>query len=869
MTTISVIIPVFNVEEYLAECLDSILAQTLPDIEIICVDDGSEDSSLEILEKYSSAHPSIKVFRQKNLGAGIARNLALDNATGKYVAFMDADDRYPDSDALKFLWDLAEDNGCKVAGGYPHLFADDATEEESAKFTYGWLKRNRYPELGVIDFADYQSPLGYQRYIFSREMLDGAKIRFKDLRRFQDPPFCAEALHCAGKMAVSDRVVYDYRRGNHGIDWAGEGGLRARHFLEGRLFIVNFARTHGYAKLFNMMTEDLDRALPPAVYEIPEVKAASERLSEYIAAQNIKTIAFAFSDFSQGGIQRVMEYLVRRMVMNWYRVVLLTTNGPDKDVYHLDVPVVRVVLGAGEFPEMRSIRIRDAIEKYGIEVVLFQEYYSPFLVEDAAAVSDCGVPYIIHHHNMFSNFFLRHSRIDEIAHYRCFAQAAAMVVLSRSDEYYFRALGCNAHFFPNPVSDVPKTFVRAKEPHSLVWMARYTDVKRPMDAVKIFERVLEKFPDARLYMLGETSGLLAEEVQKYVSERAPLAEAVRFEGFQADVWSYLARAEALLTTAKFEGFPCTLAEACAAGVPTVGYEMPYLELALDNEGFIGTKQEDVAAAADVICRLFEDAAFASRASRAARATFERIRDFDQVAAYTALFDEVARGVRSASTPSDMQAMVLNTTVSHGTIALKELKERIARLDRDRASLRKQRDKANGTLNEVKAALAKRVTGTSIPDSVFKFIEDARNLLKLRAKLANREEVLGAYRADAAKLKGYCEALRAKIADREEVLGAYRADAAKRKSLIQNLMRENAELKAKLAQTGNELAQKNMACAKALAERDSIAKSRAQALAQRDYLAREVKSLAASESYRLGLVATWPLRKLSHLLRRKA
>ncbi len=301
MTTVSVITPVYNGEKYLAECLDSVLAQTLPDIEIICVDDGSQDSTLAILEKYSSAHPNIKIFRQKNLGPGIARNLALDNATGKYVAFMDADDRYPDSGALKYLWKLAEGSGCKVAGGYLRLFAADATEEECAKLTEGWLKRNRYPELGVIKFADYQSPLGYQRYIFSREMLDGAKIRFKNFLRFEDPPFCAEALHCAGKMAVSDRVVYDYRRGNHGIDWAGEGGLRARHFLEGHLAIQKFALSSGYTKLASAMAQDFVRTLPPDAYDIPEVKAAAKSLCECIAAQKIAGVV----------LQRLVESVAR------------------------------------------------------------------------------------------------------------------------------------------------------------------------------------------------------------------------------------------------------------------------------------------------------------------------------------------------------------------------------------------------------------------------------------------------------------------------------------------------------------------------------------------------------------------------------
>ncbi|MDR2842709.1 MAG: glycosyltransferase [Spirochaetaceae bacterium] len=82
---VSIIVPVFNAETYLRNCLDSLVAQTLCEIEIICVNDGSPDNSPEILAEYSEKYPRIRVFNQPNSCPGIARNTALDHANGKYL----------------------------------------------------------------------------------------------------------------------------------------------------------------------------------------------------------------------------------------------------------------------------------------------------------------------------------------------------------------------------------------------------------------------------------------------------------------------------------------------------------------------------------------------------------------------------------------------------------------------------------------------------------------------------------------------------------------------------------------------------------------------------------------------------------------
>ena len=89
---VSVIVPVYNVEPYLKECLNSIIKQTLKEIEIICVDDGSTDNSLEIMKEYAKKDKRFTIITQKNLYAGVARNAGLSVAKGEYLSFLDSDD---------------------------------------------------------------------------------------------------------------------------------------------------------------------------------------------------------------------------------------------------------------------------------------------------------------------------------------------------------------------------------------------------------------------------------------------------------------------------------------------------------------------------------------------------------------------------------------------------------------------------------------------------------------------------------------------------------------------------------------------------------------------------------------------------------
>ncbi|MDD7025946.1 MAG: glycosyltransferase family 2 protein [Lachnospiraceae bacterium] len=202
--TVSVIIPVYNGEKYIEKCLKSVLEQTLPNIEIICIDDGSTDSTLDILKSFKCISKNIIIERQKNSGSGIARNLGIDIARGKYVHFMDADDYFAHINSLKSLYDAGIKNDAKIVGGNIQYCKNN-------KIVENYNNTVNFENEGFINFFDFQQGYYHQRYIFDLGLLRNNKIKYPPYRRFQDPPFLVKAMVTEGKFYAIKKDIYIYR----------------------------------------------------------------------------------------------------------------------------------------------------------------------------------------------------------------------------------------------------------------------------------------------------------------------------------------------------------------------------------------------------------------------------------------------------------------------------------------------------------------------------------------------------------------------------------------------------------------------------------------------------------------------------------
>lgn len=213
MPSVSVIIPVYNVEAYLRQCLDSVVNQTLRDIEIICVDDGSTDGSAAILAEYAAKDPRVKVLARAHANAGAARNAGIVAATGEWLFFSDADD-FSGAEMLSRMTtcDGADSADVVVAGHRTLENGKIVAERLSKRFLGGhdaeggvcrpWV----FIDAGVIPWNK----------LFRRSFVVEHGLSFQEVARHNDMRFVCCALAAADRIAVTNTCGYVYRRGRNG-----------------------------------------------------------------------------------------------------------------------------------------------------------------------------------------------------------------------------------------------------------------------------------------------------------------------------------------------------------------------------------------------------------------------------------------------------------------------------------------------------------------------------------------------------------------------------------------------------------------------------------------------------------------------------
>lgn len=216
MAVVSVIIPVYNAEKYIKECIDSLLGQTYPDFEIICVDDGSQDRSLEILREYEERDSRISVLVQQNQYAGVARNTGMEQAKGKYLLFLDADDFFCE-DMLEQAVREAEKNRTEIlvfdAYRYDELSREIKTESWTALMPE-FFGDGVQAATAIADRTyQFTTPSPWNK-LFLKEHIDKNVIRFQEIKRANDLLFTFAALSCAERIGILRQKLLYYRIGN-------------------------------------------------------------------------------------------------------------------------------------------------------------------------------------------------------------------------------------------------------------------------------------------------------------------------------------------------------------------------------------------------------------------------------------------------------------------------------------------------------------------------------------------------------------------------------------------------------------------------------------------------------------------------------
>lgn len=248
---ISVIIPVYNVEKYLRECLDSVISQTLAEIEIVCVNDGSRDGSRDILSEYEKKDARIVVVDKENGGLSSARNCGLDVAKGKYVYFLDSDDLLNSQEALSELYQKAEENNLdQLFFDAEVFFENDKVKEQNINYVDYYKRKKNYPSIrsGKELFCELQGNWDYKvsvcLQLFRKKFLQDNGLFFCENMLHEDEIFTLECSALSQYSAYLNRKYFLRRVRDNSMMTSSQKAGSIYGYYYGVEELLRFAKNH-------------------------------------------------------------------------------------------------------------------------------------------------------------------------------------------------------------------------------------------------------------------------------------------------------------------------------------------------------------------------------------------------------------------------------------------------------------------------------------------------------------------------------------------------------------------------------------------------------------------------------------------------
>lgn len=263
--TVSIIIPIYNVEVYLKECLDTVINQTYQDLEIILVDDGSTDNSGKIADEYAINDLRIKVIHKVNSGLSEARNEGMKVATGEWIYFLDSDD-WLDLEAINRLVDFAKKNNCDIVQGNFYYKYDDhllLRKPDKKEINQNILSREEAMKLLIINDRIKNFAWGK---LYKRNLIK--YILFPKGKFFEDSFWQHLVIDKCSQYGIINIPLYYYRQRNDSI--SGSPSSRLNDLLEGYKIRLNFI-LENYPNYYNLMKKKYNQIqnqiFPPKFYK--------------------------------------------------------------------------------------------------------------------------------------------------------------------------------------------------------------------------------------------------------------------------------------------------------------------------------------------------------------------------------------------------------------------------------------------------------------------------------------------------------------------------------------------------------------------------------------------------------------------------
>lgn len=212
MPKVSVIIPVYNVEKYLRECLDSVINQTLKDIDILCINDGSTDGSLSILEEYAAKDKRIRIINKENAGYGNSMNIGFELASGEYIGIVESDDFIADN-MFEELYNAAKENDCDIVKSdwFNYWTKDSAKVKNGRVCNYNGAVTNvlQHPEMLCIQPSIWSA-------VYKNDFVKATGVKFLETpgASYQDTSVSFKLFAFAKRVLFTNKAYLCYRQDN-------------------------------------------------------------------------------------------------------------------------------------------------------------------------------------------------------------------------------------------------------------------------------------------------------------------------------------------------------------------------------------------------------------------------------------------------------------------------------------------------------------------------------------------------------------------------------------------------------------------------------------------------------------------------------
>ncbi len=394
---------------------------------------------------------------------------------------------------------------------------------------------------------------------------------------------------------------------------------------------AELAQTYDNRLLFQAVLENAPGKMKHLTFE-------KRRVSE----EPVRRIALCSGILRKGGSQRCASLLMQQFVRQGKKVLLLANEPRNPLDYPCPHEVKRVILPTEK--DSRMFQLETALKEFQADTCLCLDHTSELMFYDLLTARALGIRTIAMEHSTFSHFLYGGDPEVFFPRNTVYRACDAVTCLSGMDRQLWTDWNVHACFMPNPLTFHPHSCQQSLlDTKTLILIARLSPNKGVESVLEVMGLVRKKHPDARLFLLGE---FVSDEYRDLLTRRiqeSSLENSVLLPGYTNDVSHYLKKSSILLIPSVVEGFPMTLMEAKAHGVPAVCFEMEYLEAAKPGMGCVQVGKEDVLGMARTVIELFDDPSRLKQLGLAAYASLEHFGNEAVEKRWNALFSHLETG----------------------------------------------------------------------------------------------------------------------------------------------------------------------------------------------------------------------------------